>query len=58
MIRGIEKQKIVDDPKDKRDFIEYMGQTALENDVKIFAWALMTNHAHILLKSGKPGLSK
>lgn len=58
MIRGIEKQKIVDDRKDRQDFIDYMGQTALENDIKIFAFALMTNHAHILLKSGKPGLSK
>lgn len=58
MIRGIEKGKIVDDRKDRQNFVDYMGQTALENDTKIYAWALMTNHAHILLKSGKTGLSR
>jgi REP element-mobilizing transposase RayT len=58
MIRGIEKGKIVDDRQDRQTFLDYMGQTALENDVKIYAFALMTNHAHILLKSGKAGISK
>jgi REP element-mobilizing transposase RayT/predicted transcriptional regulator len=58
ILRGIEKKKIVDDRHDRKTFIEFMGQTALENDIKIYAWALMTNHAHILLKSGKKGLSQ
>jgi REP element-mobilizing transposase RayT len=48
----------VDDRHDRKTFIEFMCQTALENDIKIYAWALMTNHAHILLKSGKKGLSQ
>ena len=58
ILRGIEKKKIVDDRHDRKTFIEFMGRTALENDIKIYAWALMTNHAHILLKSGKKGLSQ
>jgi REP element-mobilizing transposase RayT len=58
ILRGIEKKKIVDDRHDRKTFIEFMCQTALENDIKIYAWALMTNHAHILLKSGKKGLSQ
>jgi REP element-mobilizing transposase RayT len=58
MIRGIEKGKIVDDCKDRLTFIEYIGKTALENDVKIYAFALMTHHAHILFKSGKTGIFK
>ena len=58
IIRGIEKRKIVDDRSDQNAFVERMGQTALDTDTKIYAWALMTNHAHILLKSGQPGLSK
>jgi REP element-mobilizing transposase RayT len=58
IIRGIETKKIADDPQDKREFIDRMGQIALDNDIKIYAWALMSNHAHILLKSGKKGLSK
>jgi putative transposase len=58
MIRGIEKGKIVDDSKDRQRFVEVMGKAALENDVKIYSFTLMTNHAHILLKSGKEGISK
>ena len=57
IIRGIEKRKIVDDHNDRNIFVERMGQNALDTDTKIFAWSLMTNHAHILLKSGQQGLS-
>ena len=35
MLRGIEKKKIVDDRHDRKTFIEFMGRTALENDIKI-----------------------
>ena len=35
-----------------------MGGLALETDTAIYAWALLTNHAHILLRSGPAGLSK
>jgi REP element-mobilizing transposase RayT len=34
-----------------------MGSVVLKTETNIYAWALMTNHAHILLKSGQPGLS-
>jgi putative transposase len=58
IIRGIEKQKIVNDGSDQNEFVKRMGQTAIDTDTKIYAWALMNNHAHILLKSGQQGLSK
>ena len=58
IIRGIEKRKIVDDNIDQNRFVERMGQIALDTDTNIYAWALMTNHAHILLKSGQQGLAK
>jgi putative transposase len=36
-----------------------MGQAAHETEMVIYAWALITNHAHILLRSsGLAGLSK
>ena len=43
MIRGIEKGRIVDDRKDRQGFVEVIGKAALENDVKIYPFALMTN---------------
>jgi putative transposase len=58
IIRGIEKKKIVDDKYDRSDFVERMGDLAQETGTTIYAWSLMRNHAHILLKSGPQGLSK
>lgn len=57
MIRGIEKGNIVRDDADKRDFLRRMGELAKESRTSLYAFALMTNHAHILLKSGTTGLS-
>ncbi len=56
IIRGIEKKQIVDDSYDRTNFVTRMGNLAEETGTVIYAWSLMTNHAHILLKSGPPGL--
>lgn len=58
IVRGIERRQIVDDDRDKRDFVSRMGTVAVESASSIYAWALMTNHAHILLRSGPSGLSQ
>ena len=58
IIRGIEQRQIVDDDEDRKNFVDRMGSLALETDTAIYAWALMSNHAHILLRSGPSGLSK
>jgi REP element-mobilizing transposase RayT len=57
IIRGIEKREIVADDKDRGIFVSGMGSVALKTGTNIYAWALMTNHAHILLKSDHPRLS-
>jgi putative transposase len=58
IIRGIEKRRIVDDRWDRGNFVLRMGQVASDTETPIYAWALMTNHAHILLRSGPGGLPK
>lgn len=58
IIRGIERRKIVNDDKDRQNFISRMGTIAQETGTLIYAWALMTNHAHILLRSGLSGLPR
>ncbi|MGD8983083.1 MAG: transposase [Desulfobacteraceae bacterium] len=58
IVRGIEKKEIVSDKYDRADFVKRMGALAQETGTSIYAWSLMTNHAHILLKSGPLGLSK
>ncbi|MEW6570749.1 MAG: transposase [Nitrospirota bacterium] len=58
IVRGIEKKKIVSDDRDRNSFISRLGKVATETGTVIYAWTLMTNHAHILLRSGKEGLSQ
>lgn len=58
IVRGIEKRRIVDDDKDRSDFVARMGKISTETKTAIYAWALMTNHAHILLRSGSEGVSR
>jgi REP element-mobilizing transposase RayT len=57
IIRGIEQRKIVDDRKDRENFLERVGRAALETGTSIYAWSLMPNHAHFLLRSGQTGIS-
>lgn len=58
MIRGIEGRDVVEDDYDRRDFVRRLGQVATASGTTVFAWALMSNHAHILLASGVSGLAK
>jgi putative transposase len=58
MIRGSEKRRIVDDDVDRKDFVRRLGALAEETCTTIYAWALMSNHAHLLLCSGAMGLAK
>ena len=58
ILRGIEKRNIVDTREDRKNFVSRMGQLATDTQTIIYAWVLMTNHAHILLRSGPQGLSK
>ena len=56
MIRGIEKQRIVDDAAGRRNFAKSPGEPAAGAHTAIYAWSLMTNLAYILLRSSQFGL--
>jgi len=58
MIRGIERRKIFRDSKDRVDFIERLSIILPESNTSCYAWALLSNHAHFLFRSGEPGISK
>ena len=57
IVRGIEKRRIVNDVADRKNFVKRMGELSTSTKTSIYAWALMTNHAHILLRSSEFGLS-
>jgi REP element-mobilizing transposase RayT len=58
IVRGIEKRKIVDDVVDRENFVQRLGEMAAATQTAVYAWALMTNHAHLLLRSSEMGLSE
>lgn len=58
IFRGIEKRNIFGDKYDWANMLTRMEDLVKETETKIYAWSLMTNHVHVLLKSGPFGLSK
>jgi putative transposase len=58
MIRGIEGRDIFTDDGDRAAFVSRLGKIVQEGGTKVVAWALMSNHVHLLLFSGAEGLSK
>ncbi len=58
IIRGIERRKIFWDEKDCMDFVERLGDLLPESGTTCYAWALLTNHAHFLLRTGQVGLAE
>ena len=57
MGRGIEKNNIFLNKKDRNDFINRLSGLVDEGAIEVYAWALMTNHFHILLKTKNRPLS-
>jgi len=57
IVRGIERKIIFKDNIDRIDFIERLGKVIPDTDTQCFAWALMSNHFHLLLRTGAQPLS-
>jgi REP element-mobilizing transposase RayT len=57
MIRGVGGRNIVDDERDRSDFVRRLGEISTASGTAVYAWASMTNHAHISLSSGASGLA-
>jgi putative transposase len=52
IVRGIERRKIFWDDADRDSFIDRLGQVLTETQTDCFAWALIPNHALLLLRTG------
>jgi REP element-mobilizing transposase RayT len=57
IIRGIERRKIFRDNKDRDNFIERLDLVLTETGTPCYAWALIPNHVHLLLKTGNIPIS-
>lgn len=57
MIRGINRNEIFKDETDKKKFIEIMKKTKEKTGYELYAYCLMSNHAHFLMKENKEPIS-
>jgi REP element-mobilizing transposase RayT len=50
--RGIDRGKIFQDPTDKRNFLKRLAEILKGTETHCYAWALIPNHFHLLLRTG------
>ena len=58
MVRGIERTVIFRDDRDRTDFVARLARLVAQGSVTVYAWALLSNHAHLLLRTGKRPLPR
>ncbi|WP_234987248.1 REP-associated tyrosine transposase [Bacillus sinesaloumensis] len=57
MLRGANRQEIFHDEEDWRMFLEILKKYKLKLTLTIYAWCLMNNHVHLLMKEGDESIS-
>ena len=57
IIRGIERRNIFKDNRDRDDFLARLADLLPQTRISCYAWALMSNHAHFLFRTGYIPLS-
>ena len=58
ILRGINKQRIFEDEEDYGKFLEILEDYKAICGFELYAYCLMSNHVHILLKTGKEPLER
>jgi REP element-mobilizing transposase RayT len=57
IVRGIERRPIFADDFDRDAFVVRLGRLLRESATPCYAWALMPNHVHLLLRTGRVPLA-
>jgi putative transposase len=52
MVRGIEGRDLFRDAADRRDWVQRLAKICAETHLSILAWAVLSNHAHVLVRTG------
>jgi hypothetical protein len=55
---SIERREIFRDDTDRNNFIEWFGRLVLGTRTICYAWGLLPNHFHLLLKTGNVIIAK
>ena len=53
IVRGIERSKVFLDDVDRKNFLDRAGGIITETRTGCYAWSLIPNHFHLLLKTGQ-----
>jgi len=56
--RGIERRNIFKDNTDRNRFLERLGSVLQKTSTHCYGWALIPNHLHLLLKTGKEPIAQ
>ena len=57
IIRGIERRKIFRDNKDQNNLLDRLSDLLPATQTSCYAWALLSNHAHFLFRTGNESIS-
>jgi putative transposase len=57
MLRGANRQEIFHDEEDCLTFLDTIKKYKIKSEMSVYAWCLMNNHVHLLLKEGNEELS-
>jgi len=58
MVRGLERRAIFRDDADRADFVARLAALAEAGALTVYAWALLPNHAHLLVRTGSRPLPR
>jgi REP element-mobilizing transposase RayT len=58
IVRGIEGRPIFADDRDRQDLVERLSRILPECGARCYAWALMPNHAHLVVRTGHRPLAR
>ena len=58
MARGNGRQDIVCDDADRDRLVDYLGRAAARCSWRVFAFVIMSNHLHVVLKTPEPNLAR
>ena len=58
MARGNGRQSIVRDDADRDRLVDYLGRAAVRCTWRVYAFVIMSNHLHVVLKTPVPNLSR
>jgi len=58
MGRGIERTRIFRTDQDREDFLNRLADLCIDGGLIVYAWSLMPNHFHLLVRTGRQSISK